>query len=191
MKKLVLSAAFVALGMGISNAQEPTFGVKGGLNLASLGGDIEDVDALTSFHIGGFAQFEISEKFMIQPELLYSAQGAVNSEESDLKIKLDYINLPIMAKYMVAEGFSLEGGPYVGFAINREASFDGDSVDLDDEFKSLDYGVGLGAGYELDSGLMFSLRYNLGLANIADEFDGEDFSINNNVLQVSVGYKFN
>jgi hypothetical protein len=177
--------------MGISNAQEPTFGVKGGLNLASLGGDIEDVDALTSFHIGGFAQFEISEKFMIQPELLYSAQGAVNSEESDLKIKLDYINLPIMAKYMVAEGFSLEGGPYVGFAINREASFDGDSVDLDDEFKSLDYGVGLGAGYELDSGLMFSLRYNLGLANIADEFDGEDFSINNNVLQVSVGYKFN
>jgi hypothetical protein len=62
MKKLLLSAAFVALGMGISNAQDISYGVKGGLNLANFGGDdevTEGFEGLTSFHIGGFAQIGI------------------------------------------------------------------------------------------------------------------------------------
>jgi hypothetical protein len=195
MKKLLLSAAFVAFGMGISNAQDISYGVKAGLNLANFGGDDEFTDGfegLTSFHIGGFAQIGISDKFMIQPELIYSQQGAQDEEDSDLKLRINYLNLPIMAKYMVADGFSLELGPQVGFAISRKIT-DGDiDVDADDEIKALDFGVGVGAGYELPSGLMFSVRYNLGLANLLeDDFGGDDFSLNNNVLQVSVGYKFN
>ncbi|MFT6798868.1 MAG: hypothetical protein ACJAWA_000991 [Nonlabens sp.] len=195
MKKLLLSAAFVAFGMGISNAQDISYGVKAGLNLSNFGGDdevAEGFEGLTSFHIGGFAQIGISDKFMIQPELIYSQQGAQDEEDSDLKLRINYLNLPIMAKYMVADGFSLELGPQVGFAISRKIT-DGDiDVDADDEIKALDFGVGVGAGYELPSGLMFSVRYNLGLANLLeDDFGGDDFSLNNNVLQVSVGYKFN
>ncbi|WP_292891739.1 porin family protein [Nonlabens sp.] len=195
MKKLLLCAAIVALGMGMSNAQDISYGVKAGLNLSNFGGDdevTEGFEGLTSFHIGGFAQIGISNKFMIQPELIYSQQGAQDEEDSDFKLRINYLNLPIMAKYMVADGFSLEAGPQVGFAITRKLT-DGDiDVDADDEIKALDFGVGVGAGYELPSGLMFSVRYNLGLANLLeDDFGGDDFSLNNNVLQVSVGYKFN
>jgi len=189
MKKFLLAAVFAVVGMGMSNAQDVSFGVKGGLNLATLGGDADNVDSRTSFHLGGFAQFDLSDKFTIQPELVYSSQGAVNSDDSDVVIKLDYINLPVIAKYAVAEGFTVEAGPQIGFAINRQISFDGEDEDLDDEFKSFDFALGVGAGYELESGIMFSVRYNLGLANIS-EFDDDDFSINNNVFQLSVGYKF-
>jgi opacity protein-like surface antigen len=195
MKKLLLAAAFAVATMGLSNAQDVSYGVKAGLNLANFGGDdevTEGFEGLTSFHIGGFAQIGISEKFMIQPELVYSQQGAQDDEDSDFKLRLNYLNLPIMAKYMVADGFSLEAGPQVGFAISRKFTDGDDDVDADDEIKALDFGVGVGAGYELPSGLMFSVRYNLGLANLLeDDFGGEDFSLNNNVLQVSVGYKFN
>lgn len=181
--------------MGVSNAQDISYGVKGGLNLANFGGDDEVTDefeGLTSFHIGGFAQIGISDKFMIQPELIYSQQGAQDEQDSDFKLRINYLNLPIMAKYIVADGFSLEAGPQVGFAISRKFT-DGDvDVDADDEIKALDFGVGVGAGYELPSGLMFSVRYNLGLANLLeDDFGGDNFTLNNNVLQVSVGYKFN
>ncbi|GAK89474.1 hypothetical protein JCM19297_1302 [Nonlabens ulvanivorans] len=74
--------------------------------------------------------------------------------------------------------------------MSKKLTYDGDSEDLEDIFKSFDYGVGLGASYEFSGGLMLSLRYNLGLANIAgDEF--EDIRISNNVGQISIGYTFN
>lgn len=190
MKKVLLCAAFAVFGLSSVTAQETSFGLKGGLNFATLGGDAEDVESLTSFHLGGFAQIKISEKFMIQPELVYSGQGAQDSVENDLKIKLNYINLPIMAKFMVSDGLSFEVGPQIGFAVSRKVTFEGESENLDDEFKAFDYGVGLGAGYQFDSGMLLSLRYNLGLANILEN-EIDDFRVNNNVFQISVGYVFN
>ncbi|MEO9503711.1 porin family protein [Nonlabens ulvanivorans] len=189
MKKILLSAAIAVFGIGAVQAQD-NFGLKGGVNFADLGGDENDVETLTAFHIGGFAQFEISDTFMIQPELLYSSQGAQSEEDSELKFRLNYINVPIMAKLLVADGLSAEIGPQFGFAVSKKLTYDGDSEDLEDIFKSFDYGVGLGASYEFSGGLMLSLRYNLGLANIAGD-ELEDIRISNNVGQISIGYTFN
>ncbi|WP_138434500.1 porin family protein [Winogradskyella algicola] len=202
MKKLFL-AAFAVFAFASVNAQEVKFGAKAGVNLASIGGDAEDVDARTSFHIGGVAEIVISDKFSVQPELLFSSQGAKSEYTEDFgefgsfdveeKIKLNYLNLPVMAKYYVAEGFSLEAGPQIGFLLSADAEVevDGESEeeDVKDEFKGIDFGLGFGAGYKLDNGLNFSARYTLGLANIAEDA-GDDFSIQNNVFQISVGYMF-
>jgi len=206
MKKLILCGAIALFGFLSANAQEVKFGAKAGVNLATIGGDVEDADGRTSFHVGGVAEIMISDKFSVQPELLYSAQG-LQSEYTETifgsdvkfeeKLKLDYINLPIMAKFYVAEGLSIEAGPQVGFLISAEseveASFEGDSEnqteDVKDGFKSVDFAAGIGLGYKLDSGLNFSARYTLGLANIAEDA-ADDFSIQNNVLQVSLGYMF-
>lgn len=206
MKKVILCGAIALFGFLSANAQEVKFGVKAGVNLATIGGDVEDADGRTSFHVGGVAEIMISDKFSVQPELLYSAQG-LQSEYSETimgselkfeeKLKLDYINLPIMAKFYVAEGLSIEAGPQVGFLISAEseveASYQGESEnetdDVKDAFKSIDFAAGIGLGYKLDSGLNFSARYTLGLANIAEDA-GDDSSIQNNVLQVSLGYMF-
>ncbi|WAC02882.1 hypothetical protein N7U66_04435 [Lacinutrix neustonica] len=67
MKKLLFTAAIVALGFTTVNAQEVKFGAKAGVNLATIGGDAEDVDGLTSFHVGGVAEIMVSEKFSVQP----------------------------------------------------------------------------------------------------------------------------
>ncbi|WP_292948945.1 porin family protein [Olleya sp. UBA1516] len=206
MKKLFTIAAVAVLGMTSVNAQDINFGAKAGVNFATVGGDVEDVDARTSFHVGVVAEIMISDKFSVQPELMYSSQGfgseysdeilgtTVNYEET---LKLDYINLPVMAKYYVTEGLSLEAGPQIGFLMSAdyefEASAGGDSEseseDVKDDFKSIDFGFGAGLGYKLENGLNFSARYTLGLANIAEDAE-EDFSIQNNVFQVSVGFFF-
>ncbi|WP_178984997.1 porin family protein [Winogradskyella helgolandensis] len=195
MKKLFLCAALAAFAFTNVNAQEVTFGAKAGLNLASISGDdTDDLDGRTAFHIGAVAEISISEKFSVQPELLYSIQGAAFKEDGyEETLKYDYLNLPIMAKYYVAEGFSVEAGPQVGFLLSSkyEAEFDGESEEADnDDASSIDFGLNFGLGYKMDSGLNFGVRYNLGLSNMYDGEFSDDFSIKNNVLQVSVGYFF-
>lgn len=192
MKKLLLVIAMVAAGF-TANAQDVKFGAKAGLNISNVSGeDVENNDARTSFHIGAVAEIEISDKFSIQPELVYSAQGAKSSDgDIDVTLSLDYLNIPVMAKFYVAEGFSLEAGPQVGFLMSAKAKaeFMGDSAenDIKDDFKSIDFGLNFGAGYKLENGLNFSARYNIGLSNIAEESDN---SVKNGVFQVSVGYFF-
>jgi hypothetical protein len=179
MKKIILTMAAV-FAVSFANAQDKKggssdmkFGVKAGLNNSNYTGDA-DTDAATSFYVGGLVDFAVSEKFHVQPELLYSVEGA--DEDS-----MTFLRLPIMAKYYVADGFSLQAGPEFAFKIAAEN-------ELTDEFsKSLDYGLGLGAGYELESGLFFDARYNLGLANISD-VDG--FDVGTSSIQVGLGYRF-
>lgn len=75
MKKILLSAVAV-FTFGLTNAQDVSYGVKGGLNLSNLSGDIEDAKSLFGAHVGAFAEIKITDKFSVQPELLFSMQGA-------------------------------------------------------------------------------------------------------------------
>ncbi|SHM70113.1 porin family protein [Polaribacter sp. KT 15] len=193
MKKVLLAVAILVAGL-TANAQEVNFGAKAGVNFANVSGeDVEDNITRTSFNVGAVVEFEITDKFSIQPELIYSAQGAKLEEESDidLTLKLDYLNVPVIAKFYAAEGFSLEFGPQVGFLLSAKAKakIGGDSgeTDIKDEFETVDFGLNFGAGYKLDSGLNFSARYNLGLSNVAKESES---SVKNSVFQISVGYFF-
>ncbi|MGJ8550466.1 porin family protein [Winogradskyella wichelsiae] len=212
MKKLLLITAVAALGFSNVNAQEVNFGAKAGLNFSSFSGDdTEELDGLTSFHIGGVAEISISDKFSVQPELLYSIQGASAEDSysefgysgsSESTVKLSYLNIPIMAKYYIAEGFSVEAGPQIGLLLSAKEdyeyseTFEGETFsesgdeDVKDSYKGIDLGFNFGLGYKMDSGLNFSARYNLGLSNIYDGEGSDDYSINNNVLQVSVGFFF-
>lgn len=202
MKKLLFIATIAVLGLSNINAQGVKFGAKTGLNIATAIGDNTDgVESRTSFHVGGVAEISISEKFSFQPELLYSAQGAKQTVEGiELIAKYDYINLPLMAKYYVADGFSLEAGPQVGFLVSAKqaATVQGIDIEVDakDFVKSVDFGLNFGLGYKLVNGLNFSARYNLGLSNVndidepIDGFENVDDKNQNSVFQISVGYFF-
>ena len=116
----------------------------------------------------------------MQPELLYSMEGS-NEDESNL----DFIRIPVMAKFFLGEGFNLQAGPELAFVAGGGA--------IKDSLKSMDFGLGFGAGYELSSGLMFDARYNLGLSDLNDFPTGsglEDAKITTNSFQIGLGYRF-
>ena len=207
MKKIILFTV-LAIFCFMANAQdEPTkssdisFGLKGGLNFSLItGDDTDNLDGRVAFHVGAVAEFPISEKFSVQPELLYSAQGDKGAFDGmDIKFKMDYLNLPVMAKYYAAQGLSLEAGPQIGFLLSAKAEGGGVSLDIKDLFKSIDFGLGFGLGYKLENGLNFSGRYNVGISNFVDS-DGSlldepiytgDSKNYHNVFQLSIGYLFN
>ena len=196
MKKLLLTAAAV-FAFGFTNAQETKFGIKAGLNLGTLSGDFEDafvnsdMKMRPSFHVGGFAEIKFSEKFALQPEVLYSVEGGkqdVPNESEKLIWDLAYVNVPIIAKYYATNKLSIEAGPQIGFLTKAEATFDGDTVaDFKDDSKSTAISLNLGAGYNFTDNIFASLRYTLGMTNIVDQ---DDFDSKSNVLALSVGYKF-
>lgn len=185
MKKLLLTAAAV-FAFSFANAQEVKFGVKAGLNMADLGGDDADgIDSKIAFHVGGLAEIKLSDKFAIQPELLYSAQGG---EADGGKYNFDYIILPVMAKFFPIKQLSIEAGPQVGFLVSGKVKPDsGDSVDVKDELKSTDFGVNFGVSYNFTDNISAGVRYNLGLSQVIDE---GDFDVMNNVFSLSAAYKF-
>ena len=156
MKKLLLVSAITILGLAHLNAQDVKFGIKGGLNYASVTGvESSQLQPTGGLNFGGMAEIFISEKFSLQPELMYSGQGFSDNGI----ISLHYLNVPVMGKYYVTKRLSLEAGPQIGFLLSaREAK-----EKLRKHDNKLDFGVNFGIGYKLDNGLNFGLRYNLGL----------------------------
>lgn len=186
MKKVLLATAIAVLGLFNVNAQEIKFGAKAGLNFAFITGDnTKNFDPNTDFHLGVMAEIKISDKFSFQPELIYSGQGADTNIESEGSIALNYLNVPLIGKYYVTKGLSLEAGPQIGYLLSTK----GGTLDYKDLLKPIDFGVNFGVGYKLDNGLYFNARYNLGLSNI-NNVDGFTDKNRNGVIQLSIGYFF-
>lgn len=191
MKKIIL-AAIAVMAFGFTNAQQTRFGIKGGLNITSFaGGNYYDSKSLVGFQVGGFAEIKIIERLSIQPEVLYSTQGAKQEVGmTDFDSKLNYINVPVLAKFYVTKQFTVEAGPQLGFLVSAKNN----GNDAKDAFKSVDTGFNFGAGYNFTDNVSVNLRYTVGLANIGD------FEVNNaqqyydspknSVLALTLGYKF-
>lgn len=172
-----------------ANAQEVKFGLKGGLTHSSFNGDDLELAYKTGFYIGGFVEKQLSEKFALQGEFLYSEQGAANEEDSDNKIRFNYINIPVICKYYVSDKFNLQFGPQIGFNVLSEVT-DGDvTIDFEEateeEVNSLDFGFNFGAEVFVTDNIGLNARYNIGLREIVKESE-----VYNSVLQFGLAYRF-
>lgn len=162
-------------------------GIKGGLNVANVMGDVDDVGIRTSINIGMLAEIIVNDKFSIQPELLYSGQGASDTSDGGGRIKLDYVLLPVLAKFPIGSGLSIEAGPQLGFLVSGKYKSN-NSNDKIEDLKTMDFGLDAGLEYELKSGVIFQGRYNLGLTDTG--LVGNNNRAANAVIQLSIGYLF-
>ena len=185
MKKTLLSLCLL-IGLSLSASAQIKFGLglKAGLNFADI--DISDgPDGRTGWHAGAFARLKFT-KFAIQAEILYSAQG---NDELDL----DYINIPILAKFYVVGGLNVYLGPQFGFNVNSSqlelVDENENTVGFADAFDESDISGVIGAGFDLPFGLTIDARYNLGFSDLNNLEDfGFTESVKSRVFQVSVGY---
>ncbi|WP_340065838.1 porin family protein [Ascidiimonas aurantiaca] len=184
MRITILTVFTVVFGLINVNAQKVELGVKAGINFATVTGDnTSDIESITEFQSFGFvAEIPLSEKFSFQPEFMYSVQGF---DTNDDLVSLKYLNIPLMGKYYVAKGLSMEAGPQLGYLLSAKQ----EDNDVDDNFNRIDFGVNFGLGYKLENGLNFGARYNLGLSNINDIDELNDKN-RNGVFQVYVGFFF-
>ncbi|WP_405565160.1 porin family protein [Polaribacter sp. Asnod6-C07] len=184
-KKLCIALVSFAF-IGTIKAQEVKFGVKTGMNISSINGNnVNNLDSRTGFVIGATAEIPLADKFSMQPELLYSAQGA--QQRDSFKFDLNYIALPVMAKYYIADGFSVEAGPQFSFLIKDQIVpiNQNGGVAQNTDAANFDLAANLGFGYQLKNGIFFQTRYNFGLVAISENPD-----IKNGAFQITLGFQF-
>jgi hypothetical protein len=197
MKKIVIVfTVFMIAGLSAPAWSQAQFalGIKGGLNFANIdvkGTASSNYENRTGYHAGAFALIKITA-FAIQPELIFSKQGAqytVNT--TNYEANFDYINVPIMLKFYLPLGLNIQAGPQFGFLTTAElkttASGINNTQDAKDRYKDSDVAASFGLGWDLPFGLTVDARYNMGLAKINEGTNTNDTK--NQVFQLSAGYK--
>lgn len=180
MQKLLLTILLISIGYTNSNAQNVKIGVKAGLNYANFTGSEIQTDAITSYHAGIVAEISVLDSFSIQPELLYSTQGASYENAIDeYKNELGYISLPVLLKIYLSDSFSLDVGPQASFLLNKK-----DEFNLND-YNTFDFSANAGLSLKITKSLFAQARYSLGLTEVSKNAD-----VKNSVVQVSLGVLF-
>lgn len=184
MKKILFAAMlmFASTSFAQHAIGSLTIQPKVGLNIANITkGDNND----PRYGVAAGAEFEYqaTDIFSISAGALYSMQGA---KYSGTTVKLDYINVPILANVYVAKGLAVKLGIQPGFNVNSKGSVSYGSVkeEGDIDAKSVDFSIPVGISYEYNN-FVIDGRYNFGTTKI---FDGSDSK--NSVFQITLGYKF-
>jgi hypothetical protein len=201
MKKSILVLALIVFSTSITTAQEfVQFGAKGGVNFANITGDDFDTESRTGFNVGLVAEIPVAERFSIQPEVFYSAQGFDLAEidqdnvfdiDDNIEYQLDYINVPVLAKVYLTDGLSIQAGPSFNFKVNEEVDTmpteDGGDTDLGDysEVKDFEFGGAVGLEYKFNGGFFVQGRYSHGFTKLIDDVDAH-----NSVIQAGIGFMF-
>jgi hypothetical protein len=195
MKKVLL--VFVGAVCFSAIQAQIKIGVKGGLNLSTFSGkDAEDAKSKTGFYAGVIGQFGLGEKFSVQPEVVYSTQGAKGKMEGDpgytfeTKDEFNYINIPVLFQYKHSSGLFAQTGPQLGILLSAKEKMEGESRDVKEYIKSTDFGWAVGIGYLSKFNVGINARYNFGISKLGQQ-DVEGMSkVFNRVFQVGVFYLF-
>ena len=196
---------------------QASFGVKAGLNLSKMSGKAEgekldDIKMKPGFNIGAFADFSFSDMFALETGLTIETKGfkIKNEEEmfggnleSKTTFNVVYATIPVQARLNFSNFYVL-AGPYIGIGVTgklkTKVTYDGetekedDSIEFGDDaeesdLKRLDFGLGVGAGYEITDNFGVRLGYDLGLANLTPGGD-KDNKLKNGSINLSVTFKF-
>jgi|SRR5436190_10867271 len=187
MKKIFFVGIICLFLQANIKAQTPDvhFGLKAGVNFSTIKiSDGDYYDSKTGFHVGGLAHIHVAKHFAIQPEVLYSTQGA---NRGSTKHKENYINVPVLGQYMTNTGFRLQTGPQVGFVVSAKSETGDVEVDIKDQVNTVEFGWSFGASYICKFGFGLDARYNLGISNITET---ESVTAKNRVFQVGAFYQF-
>lgn len=127
MKKIFLGIALVAgtftfaqkVSTSTTAFTQVRFGLKAGLNISNFSNDISS-KSKAGFYGGVFANIPVAKDFSVQPEVLYSGMGAKSKYDSNVKVNLDYIAVPVMLQYNALPNLYLEAGPQFSFLVSSK-----------------------------------------------------------------------
>lgn len=189
MKKTIVIGLLI-LGFNLHSNAQVKLSLQGGLNFSNLKASGDDMSLTlgtrTSVNFGLNADFEGSEKFNLRSGLLYNGFGAKGNGEV---LKMDYLALPILGRFKIANGFYGFAGPQFGLLLNAKSTYDGDSEDLKADYKSSNISALFGAEYKFLDKYSLGASYNAGLTNIPKITDA-DAKLTTNGFSINLGISF-
>jgi hypothetical protein len=211
MKKILLVSLVMLLAVSVSFSQ---FGIKGGVNLGTLGGDDKSYGGIDPIHklgIAGGISYRIGliAGLSIQPEVMYIQKGAIYQEDISygnysysrkITLKGDYIDIPVLVKFnLPIPVFSpyIEGGVSYGILLSAKEKDETTTnvpgqtsssveTDIKDQVTKNDLSWIVGVGFDLLI-LDINARYMIGTKKLYKEGDAK---IYNNGIILTAGLRF-
>lgn len=210
MKKLVVLLAMTLLMSAVVYPQISIGkGIKGGLNLATVGGaDAEklgSVTGITGFNAGIFLNIGLPGPFSIRPEVIYTVKGAKITGTSPFPftstVTVTYVEIPLLVKFSILAipGAPMKpvvfAGPSLGILLTSKSKTEipgqpTQETDGKSDTKSTDMGVVVGVGVDLDLialSLTVDARYTFGLGTFDQSGAPGPSEVKHRVVSVNVG----
>ena len=159
MKRLLFLVVVFLVALNLNAQSDVSIGIKGGLNLTFFKVELSNfgpnTETATGNYAGVFADFEFEEAFSLQPELLYIGLN-------DFK----FLNVPIYAKYEVANNLYLMAGPSINYFFDfftNKLKLGADICTSYNILPTLDVHVKFALGLQelAPNGLFFGIGYKL------------------------------
>jgi hypothetical protein len=198
MKKIgiVLTVVFTLAAGAVFAQSNMQKGLKVGVGMANFNGNqVTGASSQTSFTVGFFTSFKMSDNFALQPEVNYLEEGAsggltIFSQNTYSSVKFSYLQIPVLAKFMLSSGGgftpSIYAGPsfsvLLGHQFNTSSSTN--NIFEDPTVNEVTGGavVGVGANF---SNIMLDVRYNYDLTSAM-----RLSTTTNGAISVTLGYAF-
>jgi len=180
MRKILNSVAVIALlfiCIHVQAQKQWNYGIKFGLNYSGLHGEGVS-NALNLGYSGGvWASYALSKKFKFQPELEAAQYNYKKGDDfdkyykndvgrvgADTKIRLAYLNIPLMFRYDIIKWVTVMAGPQAGIVFFEDENLRKDGVNA---FKRAEFSVNAGAQVNLGTFGIYG-RVNQGISNISN-----------------------
>ncbi|MFH1122000.1 MAG: outer membrane beta-barrel protein [Bacteroidota bacterium] len=124
-----------------SSAQKFEGGVLLGLVGSQVAGDLRAGYDKAGLNTGGWVSLKIRPKSVLHMELVYVQKGSRENQNWDKGIehtgimRLGYVELPMLYRYLYNDRFELETGLGLNFLVHHAETFDG-NVTTDSQFRS-------------------------------------------------------
>ncbi len=189
MKKIIVTLILLSSTILFSQ-KKAKLGIKAGANYSTI--TATNLDAKMGLYAGLFLNIQVSDFYVLQPELFYSNQGGTSKSLGDKDIEIHYISLSLANKFFVMKDqrFHLIAG------MGIDLDFDDNFVNFrnngfNDRIFFMDAVFFGGLGYQFDIGLTIEARYKRGAIGVFT-FDSWDIESNNynTVFQFGMAYRF-
>lgn len=189
MKKLILVAAIMMASVSVFAQHAPgslTVQPRIGFSAADFN-NTNDTKARVGMVVGPEFEYTVGNRFSLAFGLNYSQQGA-EMDKVDVKYKMDYLTVPVVANFYVLKGLALKAGLQPGFNLSAKMEANPAKADFEDAVKKFDLSIPVGLSYEFYN-FVIDARYNIGVTKIFDE-DKINLDSKNLAFQLTLGYKF-
>lgn len=212
MKKLfaLLAVAMIAAtSFAQTEAGHFFFSPKFGLSSSFMPNKPDGYTTRAGIAVGVGGGYQVSDKFAVTADALYSMQGAYASHsygelKKETTIQNDYIIVPVMANYYIIPGLAVKAGVQPGILV--DGKWKNEVTDKSDDAKEVmnkvDFSIPVGISYEYKN-FILEARYSIGLTDIYKEpvfmSHADDVfptlytdkkNQKNGVFQLTLGYKF-
>jgi len=189
---LILMLLFGIVGSYPLPGQNVRVGITAGPNFSTFHGSLNELRKFRfGWHAGGTVLLDLSGKWDITVEMIYSQQG-IRWEDGQAQYKIynDYLDFPFLISYAFNDRIEALLGPGVGVLLkSREITkYPGyeDVQNTMDQYNAIDIGVYLGIRYTITPRISACVRYYNGLMYVEL---GANRRINAH-FQIPITYRF-